>query len=862
MTRKFFATLMLLLTFSISVLGQKLTGVIIDASTGDSLSLAGVSYKDRKLSTIADIDGKFSIARVNGGKLAFSCMGYKEEVMTITKATPGRLTIKLKPDTKQMNEVVVSVKRTKYVRKDNPAVELMKRVIEAKKESRLENHDYYQYTKYQKLSMALNEYKLKEQQDSIEAEAGKVKWRQQAELSPYNGKMVVPVSLDETVTKHVFRKDPRDEKDIIQGEQSSGLNQLFATGEIVNTTLKEVFQDVDIYDNYVKLLKFPFLSPIGSGATAFYRYYIVDTTYVDKDLCYHLQFTPNNPQDIGFNGELYVLADSSLHVKKCQLTLPPRSDVNFVSSLHIDQVYSKLPNEEWVLTTDDMWAEMTLLSKKLLVVRNTRLSDYDFEPLHKNLFKGTAKVKRMADSRNQDDEFWDQYRAVELSEKEGGLNSFMDQMAQSKGMRIPLLIIKTLFENYIETSKAGKPSKFDIGPVISTYSSNFYDGARIRLGGTTTANLNKHIFAQGWYGYGFKSHDSYYWVDAHYCFNKKKNSFFEFPQRMISFESGYDVTSVSDKFLKNSKDNLFVNFKTETVNMLYKNNRQKLGFTWETDYGLNFHTHILTESNRPCGDLVFQKANGQMPEQRMRTTEWSAEVKFSPGQTYINTKQDRWPLDKDRPEFTIRHTIGFNGILGGQYSSNQTELGIYKRQWLGSWGRMDFHVLGAIQWNKVPFPLLITPPTCVSYVEQEGTLNMLHNMEFFMDRRVFWSVAWNMNGKIFNRIPLFKKLKLREYIAFKGCWGTLTNKNNPMLPENQGDDMLFRFPGYTTTGIPEVDGVRPTHLMNPHEPYMEAVVGVRNIFKFFGVDYVRRINYLGNQGAKPNGVRFNMSFTF
>ena len=844
MTRKFFATLALLMAFCVNVLGQKITGVILDASTGDSLSLAGVTYKERKVSAIADLDGIFSIARINGATLTFSCMGYKDETVNITKATPSRLTIKLKPDTKQLGEVVVEAKRTRYVRKDNPAIELMKRVIEMKKSTKLENHDYYMYNKYQKLSMALNDYKVKELDST---DVGKVKWTQQAELSPYNKKMVVPISLDETVTQHIYRKDPKTEKDIITGEQSSGLNQLFATGEMINTTLKEVFQDVDIYDNYIKLLKFPFLSPIGAGATSFYRYYITDTVLVDRDSCYHLTFTPNNPQDIGFNGDIYILKDSSLHVKKCHLSIPKKSDVNFVSSLHIDQIYSQLPNEEWALTNDDMWAEMTLLGKSVLVVRNTRLSDYSFDPLHKNLFKGQAKVKRMADSRNQDEEFWDKYRAVELSQKEGGLGDFMTAMSKSKNMRIPLLVVKTLFENYIETSRAGKPSKFDIGPVISTFSSNFYDGFRLRAGGQTTAAFNKHLFLEGHYTHGFKSGGNYYGGQVTYCFNKKKNSYFEFPQRMIVFESSYDVTSVSDKFLKNSKDNLFVNFKTETVNMLYKQNMQRLGFVWETDYGLNFTTNIVAESNRPVGDLHLVHVNDGTEDYRMRTTEWNAAVTFCPGQTYINTKQDRWPINKDRPEFTIRHAIDFKGILGGQYAANQTEVGIFKRQWLGSWGRIDLYASGAIQWNKVPFPLLITPPTCISYVEQEGTLNMLRNMEFFMDRRVFWSVSWNMNGKIFNRIPLFKKLKLREYLAFRGVWGTLTDKNNPLL--NTGDDMLYQFP----EGSYAIDGSKP---------YMEVAVGIRNILKVFGVDYVRRLNYFDHPGVKKNGVRFNLTFSF
>lgn len=848
MTRKFFATLALLMAFCVNVLGQKITGVILDASTGDSLSLAGVNYKDRKVSTIADLDGIFSISRINGAVLVFSCMGYKDETVNITKATPSRLTVKLKPDTKQLGEVVIEAKRTRYVRKDNPAVDLMKRVIEAKKESKLENYDYYQYTKYQKLSMALNDYKVKELDST---DVGKVKWTQQAELSPYNGKMVVPISLDETVTKHIYRKDPKSEKDIIQGEQSSGLNQLIATGDIVNTTLKEVFLDVDIYDNYVHLLKFPFLSPIGTGATSFYRYYINDTVLVDVDSCYHLTFTPNNPQDIGFSGDLYILKDSTLHVKKCHLSIPKKSDVNFVSALHIDQTYTKLPNnDEWVLTTDDMWAEMTLLSKKLLVVRNTRLSDYDFEPLQKNLFRNKAKVIHMADSRNQDDEFWDQYRAVELSEKEGGLNSFMELMAKSKAMRIPLFIVKTLFENFIETSRAGKPSKFDIGPVTSMFSGNFHDGFRLRGGGKTTGAFNKHLFMEGYYAHGFRSGGNYYGVKVDYCFNKKKYSPFEFPIRKISFESTLDVTSAADKFLQNSKDNLFVSIRTEKVNMLYRTNMQRLSFVWETDYGLNFNTNFKLESNRVAGDLHFIHVNDGTEDTRMRTTEWSTEVRFCPGQTYITTKQDRWPLNKDRPEFTIRHTVGFKGLFGGQYNTNQTDITVYKRQWLGSWGRVDLRAQASAQWNKVPFLFLLTPPMCMSYVEQEGTLNMLHNMEFFMDRRVSWAVEWNMNGKIFNRIPLFKKLKLREYIGFKGCWGMLTSRNNPTLEKNAGDEMLYMFPDERSSA------------MDPHTPYMELAVGVRNILKLFGVDYVRRLNYLDKPGVKKNGIRFNLTFSF
>ena len=204
---KLFATLVLFLAFAMNALGQKITGIILDASTGDSLALAGVTYKERKVSTIADLDGKFTINRINGATLTFSCMGYKDESVNVTKATPSRLTIKLKPDMKSLQEVVIKAERKRYVRKDNPAVELMKRVIDAKKESRLENHDFYMYNKYQKLSMSLNDFKIKEGADSIEE--GKVKFRQMAELSPYNGKMVCTLqfySLAFHEVLDIFRK--------------------------------------------------------------------------------------------------------------------------------------------------------------------------------------------------------------------------------------------------------------------------------------------------------------------------------------------------------------------------------------------------------------------------------------------------------------------------------------------------------------------------------------------------------------------------------------------------------------------------------------------------------------------------------
>lgn len=837
-----------------SLAKAQITGEIYDED-GYPIPLASAIYRGHHVAEASDMDGKFTIARHNGWELTFSSVGFMPQTITVGPNTPSHLKIVLKEDSRSLKEVVVKQKRERYSRKNNPAVELMKRVIAAKQRTNLENHEYYQYNKYQKITLSLNDIKPED------LETGKYKnksyVKDQVETSSYNNKLILPVSIDETVTQHIYRKSPKEEKDIIKGQRSEGVNNVLQTGDILNTLLKEVFTDIDIYDDHVRLMQYQFVSPIGETAISFYRYYIQDTVYVDRELCYHLEFIPNNQQDFGFRGELFVLADSTLHVKKCSFTLPKRTDVNFVQDMKITQEYTKLNNNEWVLTTDDLVAELKMFGADILVTKTTRLNEYAFDDLPNKLFKGRAKTKHEADAMIRDDAFWNQYRVVGLTKGESSMNAFIHRIEQSKNFKWIIFGLRALVENYVETGSMRTKSKFDFGPVNTLISSNFVDKYRLRVSGRTTANLNKHLFWNGYYAYGTKSHKNYYGSEITYSLNAKKNVPFEFPQRNIIFETGYDVMSPADKFLIHNKDNIFMSVRTQKVEQMYFYNRQKLSFVYETDWGFSFNTSFKLESNAPTGDLVFMKmpgatinpsADGNEYVTKIRTTEAKVGLRYCPGQTYVNTKQQRWPVNLDSPEFTLSHTMGFKNILGGQYKLNYTEFGIYKRFWMGSWGYIDTHLNGGAQWDKVPFPMLIMPPVNITYFEYEATMSMMKNMEFMSDRYLFGSVAWDLSGKLLNRIPLVKRLKWREYFAVKGMWSTVTSKNDPTLMSNQSDRILFQFP----------EGVG---VMNKKVPYWEVVVGVHNIFKFFGVDYVRRMNYHG-PGIHKNGVRFGFMMSF
>ena len=846
--RKLYFVVVLLLVSTLQLMAQqKITGRVIDED-GFAVSYASVQYRGHKIAVSSDSQGKFSIEKHPGWVLTVSALSYKSQTISVNEKMDF-IEVKLKDDSHKLNEVVVKTKRGKYSRKDNPAVELMRRVIAAKKKTDLSNHDYYQYDKYQKITLALND--LKKEQLEGKFFSKRQYLLDQVETSPYNGKLTLPVSVDETVSQHIYRKDPKTEKDIIKGQQSNGIGQVIQTGEILNTALKDAFTDVDIYDDYVRLLQYPFPSPIGRTGISFYHYYIEDTVYVERDLCYHLQFIPANSQDFGFRGELYVLADSSLHVKKCNLYMPHNTDVNYVKNMKIEQEYTKLDNGEWVLSKDDMIAELHVNSvlQDLLVVRNTRLTDYAFDELPKILFKGKAKVRHDMDAMNRDEAYWNKYRQVDLTKSESSMDSFIHRMENSKGFKYIIFFVKALMENYVEIGGGtdGKKSKFDLGPVNTYISKNFVDGIRLRLAGRTMAALNPHFFWDGYAAYGTKSNDWYTGNIFTYSLNKKKNSPFEFPMRNLTFEVARDVTSPSDENLLHNKDNFFMTFRAATQDEMFLYHRQKLAFTYETDWGFRFNTSLRFQSNRTVGNLHYYHLDGTEVK-KIRMTDLNVGINYNPGVTYVNTKQQRLPINLDSPEIGLSHTMGFKGFMGGQYHSNITKLSIYKRQWLGSWGYLDFHAIGQAQWNKVPFPMLILPPINLSYFEQEETISLMKDWEFLNDRQVFWALSWDMNGKLLNRIPLIKKLKWREWFAIKGVWGHLTDKNNPYLEKNQGDGRLFKFP-------------KNSHVMND-TPYWECVAGVHNIFKFFSVEYVRRLTYLNNNNIDKWGIRFGFMMSF
>jgi hypothetical protein len=857
----------------------QIQGVVKDEDTGEPIPFVNIFYEGKGVGCISDIDGRFKVDKmVEWKELTFSSVGYTTKAVPITAKTEY-LNVSLKVMDHTLDEVVVRPKREKYSRKNNPAVELMKKVVAAKELDDLKQKDYYSYNIYQKLTLALNNITADSLRESKLFKQYPF-FREQVEYCAETDKNILPLSVDETLTQTVFRKKPESEKNIIKGLNSTGVNELFNTGDMLTTVLKDVFQNVNVYEDRVRLLQYPFDSPISDNGIGFYRYYIMDTTYVEHDKCFHLSFVPNNSQDFGFTGHLYIMADSTFRLKKCVLNLPKKTDVNFVENMQILQQFGALPSGEWVQLTDDMLCELNFFGGHFMVRRVTHNSDYSFLEVPERIFKKKGKEIKDVNAMMRNDEFWSRYRATELTQSESNMSGFVDNLAKIKGFKYILFGLKALIENFVETGTKDHPSKVDIGPINTILTSNFIDGTRLRASAQTTANLNPNWFFKGYVAYGFKDEKMKYLGQVEYSFDKKGYLAREFPKHAIAVSYQYDNMLPSDKFINTDKDNMFTSLKWAKQDLYNYERKFTINYEHERESGLKTHAMLRHANYEPCGNLFYRTMAGESQLQKaiadgtmkgdvfMHTpyntkditiTEATLGVRYAPGEAFVNTKQRRLPINLDAPVFSLSHTFGLNGILGSEYKYNFTEAGAYKRLWLGSWGNIDTYLKGGIQWNKVPFPLLIMPAANLSYIIQDGTFNLINNMEFLNDRYASLDVSWNMQGKLFNRIPLLKKLKWREFIGVKCLWGELSDKNNPFLEENRNDDVLMMFPGhYRANGVYEYSSA----VLDPKKPYVEVCAGIHNIFKLLHVEYVRRLNYKNLPTANKWGIRLMIRTVF
>lgn len=770
-------------------------------------------------------------------------MGYKDKVIPLNSNKTANLVVLLESDEIQLAEVVVHKGKNHYSKKNNPAVEFMKEVIARKDDNRLEAKPYYKTERYEKFATYLDK------SDSKSILFKSKIFSNYVDSSEINGNKVLALSMKETLTDIYYRKSPHAFKEMLNAKREEGVWQEF--DDSTNVRIQELFRDVNLYDNSIDLFYNSFVSPLSSTlAMSVYKYYIEDTTMVDNVQCLKMAFFPFNQQSVGFKGLLYFTIDGKYALKKAELHIPEKSNLNFARNLVITQNFTQLADSVWAMSDENLYVNMYLFNgiPELLLQRIRTYRDYNFGYQNDSIFFITADIEADEQETSKSDDYWIANRHIPLKQKEeDGIKKMFTDLRKYPLYRT-IESVTNYFSpgppTYFVANGNTKESKFNIGPLESMVSMNDIEGQHFKLAGLSTANLSKQIFVSGYVAYGVNDRRFKYNAKLGYSFYKKKYHEDEFPLNKISLMYDYDLYSPGAVF-QEDKDRFFDTWKVG--NPVTKMSYLRRGIlTYEKDLSSNFRakTWLKHQMDEPTGTLNYQlDNNGTITDIPALTTfEWGAELNYKIGRRPYKGRNKQRYRGKSTMILSLSHYAGMKNILGGEYNYQRTEFSAKTNLQMSTFGYIDARLKAGKVWTKSPFPLVFVPNAYQSIIIQPDAFQMMDAMEFVTDQYVSINATYHLNGLLFNRIPGLNLLKLREVVSFNGIYGGLTDRNNP-----QKTSGLFLLPA----------GTNPLGSV----PYMEVGVGIENIFKILRVDYYRRLNYLGPNSRK-GGFLVSFVFTF
>lgn len=841
------------IVFSLSASAQRciVNGNITDSISGEALPYATVKLNGSNMGTKTDIDGNFTIAIPrSGATLHISYVGYNtREVRIKPSSAEMDYDVSLVPTGVVLSEVTIKPKREKYRKKGNPAVDFVRHVIAMRQSGDPRQHNYFTYRQYEKMVFAKNEYSTKTKKNGKKSRFDFVS---EFVDTLDNGVTILPVSEKEKSQTVYYRRSPKTEKSVVDAYRSSGIDEIFSS-DGVKKFLDEVFKEVDIFQNNIPLFLQRFVSPLSTIAPNYYKFYLTDTVEVKGERCAELSFVPFNSETFGFTGHLYVTLDSTYFVKKAVLNVPKDINLNFVSHLSIDQEFDRTTDGTRLMLRDDIRVnfKLTERTKGMYAQRLCIYSDHSFEEPSLDVakvFKQSAPSINLNGANKQTDDYWNTVRPPEaVKRNKNSMEAFMAKLNSVPLWKYSMQFLSTMFNGYIPTHDDKEKSKFEFGPMNSTINYNPLEGTRLRVGGTTTTAFSRRFFMDGYVAYGEKDKKMKYDALLEYSFNDRKEFRKEFPLNSIRLEYMYDINKLGQEYMYTSKDNMVLMIRRKKDSFITYLRQLELTYYRENYSGWAYGAVVRNkrEESSPLTQYERIATDGTLqPIGHYDMTEMELKLRYAKNEKFYQTRNIRVPITFDAMIFNVNHRMAAKGFLGSDYNYQRTDIGFQKRFWFSAFGYIDIITKVGKVWTKVPWPLLILPNANLTYTIQPESYTNMNALEFINDEYVSWDITYYMNGNLLNRLPLIKKLKWREVFCFRGLWGNLTDKNDPA----KGGEGLYAFPSCT-------------YRMN-NTPYMEASVGIENIFKFLRIDYVWRLSYLNHDNIQKHGVRMTMVLSF
>lgn len=811
--------LFVLLPFFSAAQITRIMGVVLDASSNEPVPFANVYFKHTTIGASAGFEGNFTLdAQTNTDTLVASALGYSKQEIIIKRGVFQKVTFHLQPTEISLNEIEVFAE-------SDPAIIIFNKMIENKVNNNPKEFDYLQYRLYNKVEVDANNVNEQFKKNRLMKKFQVV--FQYIDTSTINGKAYLPVLISESVSEVYKRANPKANKEVILASQISGFDN-----KSLSQYMGGLYQEVNIYDNYIKIFEKNFISPLSNNGMGTYEYVLLDTVVLNNKTNFHLMFKPRRKQELTFVGELWI-HDSTYAVTRVDMKAAVDANINFVNDIALSLEYSLANGKNWVLSKDKIVLDLNVIENSMKIPgffasRSSYYSQFVFnKPPPDSIFANPVNVTFVENSTKKTSDYWQQNRDVPLSKNEKGVYQMVDSV-----QNIPL------FRNYVDavymlTSGYLKWGLFELGPTFKTISSNTTEGMRFRLGGRTSNAFSTRLMLKGYVAYGLKDQQLKGSAGFLYMFNKN-------PYRKLDFDYTYDLEQLGQSNMLLSNDNFL-----SSILRRSPNDRQSLveayNFSYEHEWFSGFSSTVSFNHRKmyPVGNLNFEVWDGSAYNiiESIKTTELGFALRFAYQEKYLMGEFDRINLGTKYPVIQLKATYGLPHFF--EYNQEYFQLNFQLKHWFNVFGIgwSKYIVDAGKVWGTVPYPLLAIAPGNQTFMYDEYAYNLMNYYEFINDEYVSVFYTHHFDGLFFNHVPLLRKLKWREVVTARGIMGRLNEKNAEY-------------------------SVFPSYSYSLSKPYYEVGVGVENIVKILRVDFVWRLNHLSNPNVQRFGIFGSLQFNF
>lgn len=828
MNKKIYLSLGFFLLFVNFVVAQtKVSGIVYDEFK-QPLPYANVVFKGTTEGIITNEEGKFYLeSKTTQNILLVSYVGMEPKEISIEKPVTYNIEVQLGGG-KSLGEVVIYTGKTS--KKDNPALDILRKIWARKKKNGLRQFKQYEYDKYEKVEFDLNTI------DSALMKSKLFKGMEfvfeQVDTSDVTGKSYLPIFINEALSKVYGDNTSGKIKEILSANKNSG----FQNNQQIIAFVKDLYADYDIYNNYLKFFDKDFVSPLSTTGINVYNYVLHDSTFIDNKWCYNIVFYPRRKNELTFKGDFWV-NDTTFAIKKINLTASRSANINWVKEIYIEQEFDVLNDSVFLLTRDHMMSDFAFnkkdKSRGVYGKRTTLFKDHKFDikkpdgfyKQEVNFFDPTVYEKP--------DEFWEENRFETLNKDEKGVYKMLDTLKTVKKFKRLYSLASILGSGYIEMNN------FDFGPIFSTFGYNDVEGIRLRAGGRTYFGQNDPWRIQAYTAYGFKDNQFKYGVSGKILLNKRNRFIISGGNRRDIEQIGVSLTTSNDLLGRSFASSSFFasgdNSKLTSVNLTNFSAEVEPLKNFVLQAGFSFRT--LKSASPATFSLDYFDENGNIKSD-VRQYEFNTSIDYMPGRRSIGYGVERTDVDTNYARLYLSFSQGIQGLFGSDFDYQKLQFYYKQPVLVGGFGRLFTTFEAGKIFGAVPLGLMGVVPGNQSYFVIDNTYNLMNYYEFMADEYVSLHFEHNFNGRLFARVPLLRKLNWREIIGIKGVYGTISDENRAINAQ---------------TAIPYTA---------PDDVYWEYHAGIGNIFKVLRIDFAWRGSYLNLPDANKFAVKASFGFHF